>query len=58
MVLWAYRTTPKEATGETSFSLVFETEAVIPVEVGLLSYRIESYAEQEKNVTLLENLDF
>ena len=45
MVLWAHRTTPKEATGETPFSLVFGTEAVIPAEVGLLSYRVESYAE-------------
>ena len=38
MVLWAYRITPKEATWETPFSLVFETEAVIPAEVGLPSY--------------------
>ena len=58
MVLWAYRTTPKEAMGETSFSLVFGTEVIIPVEVGLLSYRIENYAEQENNVALLKNLDF
>ena len=58
MVLWAYHTTLKEATGETPFSLVFRTEAVIPTEVGLPSYRVENYAEQENNVALLENLDF
>ena len=58
MVLWAYRTTPKEATGETPFSLVFRTEAIIPTEVGLPSYKIENHAEQENNVALLENLDF
>ena len=40
------------------FSLVFGTEAVIPAEVGLPSYRVENYAEQEKDVALLENLDF
>ena len=45
MVLWAHRTTPKEATGETTFSLVFGTKEVIPAEVGLLSYRIESFIE-------------
>ena len=45
MVLWAHRTTPKEATGETSFSLVFETKAVIPAEVRLLSYRVQNYSE-------------
>ena len=44
--------------GETPFSLVFGTEAVIPAEVGLPSYRVENYAEQENNMTLLENLDF
>ena len=58
MVLWVYRTTPKEETGETLFSLVFRTEVVIPAEVGLPSYRIENYAEQENDVALLENLDF
>ena len=53
MVLWAHRTTPKEATGETPFSLVFGTEAVIPAEVGLPSYRVENYTEQENDVALL-----
>ena len=58
MVLWSHRITPKEATRETPFSLVFGTEAVIPAEVGLLSYRVENYFEQENDVVLLENLDF
>ena len=58
MVLWAYHTTSKEATGETSFSLVFGAEAVNPVKVGLPSYRIKNYTEQENDVALLENLDF
>ena len=58
MVLWAHRTTPKGATGETSFSLVFGTEAVILAEVKLLSYRVENFIEQDNGVALLENLDF
>ena len=58
MVLWADRITPKEAIGETPFSLVFGTEAVIPAEVGLPSYRIENYTEQENDVELLKNVDF
>ena len=33
LVLWADRTTPKVATGQTPYSLVFGTEAVIPAEV-------------------------
>ncbi|KAK1431700.1 hypothetical protein QVD17_08256 [Tagetes erecta] len=32
-VLWADRTTPKNATGQTPFSLVFGAEAVIPTEM-------------------------
>ena len=58
MVLWAHRTTPKEATRETPFSLVFGIDAIIPTEVGLPSYRVENYSEQENDVALLENLDF
>ena len=45
MVLWAHRTIPKEATGETPFSLMFKTEAIIPAEVGLLSYKVENYSD-------------
>ncbi|XP_019108269.1 uncharacterized protein LOC109136546 [Beta vulgaris subsp. vulgaris] len=39
-VLWSNRTTEKEATGETPFTLAFGTEALLPVEVGLPSWRI------------------
>ncbi|KAL0402047.1 UNVERIFIED_CONTAM: hypothetical protein Slati_4234600 [Sesamum latifolium] len=33
-VLWAYRTTPRGSTGESPFSLVYGTEAIIPAELG------------------------
>ena len=58
MVLWAHHTTPKEATRETPFSLVFRTKAVIPAKVGLLNYRVENYSEEGIDIALLENLDF
>ncbi|XP_050386257.1 uncharacterized protein LOC126802648 [Argentina anserina] len=32
-VVWAIRTTPTEATGETPFCLMYGTEAVLPIEV-------------------------
>ncbi|KAL0444489.1 UNVERIFIED_CONTAM: hypothetical protein Slati_2171600 [Sesamum latifolium] len=38
-VLWAYRTTPRGSTGETPFSLVYGTEAIIPAELGDLVLR-------------------
>nr|GEZ74474.1 reverse transcriptase domain-containing protein [Tanacetum cinerariifolium] len=38
-VLWAHRTTIKVNTGDTPFSLVYGTEAVIPAEIGMLTIR-------------------
>jgi len=32
-ILWAYQTTPQRCTGETLFSLTYETEIVIPTEI-------------------------
>ena len=47
-VLWAYRTTTRTPTGETPFRLAYGIEAVIPAEMGLTSYRVESY-DKDKN---------
>ncbi|CAA0817150.1 Unknown protein [Striga hermonthica] len=47
-VLWAYRTTPRTATGKSPFSMTFGSEAVIPVEIGIPSPRVETF-EVEKN---------
>ncbi|XP_057537976.1 uncharacterized protein LOC130815501 [Amaranthus tricolor] len=48
-ILWASRTTVKEATGHTPFSLVYGSEAVLPVEIGVLTRR--------ERTTEKENLD-
>lgn len=32
-VLWSYRTTPKKEIAETPYSVVYGTEALIPVEI-------------------------
>ncbi|XP_075496468.1 uncharacterized protein LOC142533542 [Primulina tabacum] len=42
-VLWAYRTTPQAPTQETLFNLVYCSEAVLLVEIGQSSSRVESY---------------
>ncbi|KAL2230407.1 UNVERIFIED_CONTAM: Gag-Pol polyprotein [Sesamum indicum] len=47
-VLWAYRTTPRTSTGETPFSLVYGSEAVIPAEIGEESQRLVSF-DLERN---------
>jgi transposase InsO family protein len=57
-VLWAYRTTARTATGETPYSLAYGVEAVIPVEIGLLSHRTRDFQEEENRQGLLEGLDF
>ena len=45
IVLWAYQTTVKTPTGKKPFSLTYDTEAVIPVEVGITSIRSEFFNE-------------
>ena len=42
-VLWSARTTTKEATGHSPFGLVYESEAELPVEVGIPSPRMNFY---------------
>ena len=56
-VLWAYRTTRKSATQETPFALAFGIEAVVPVEVGLKSPRIELANIERNEEALRLNLD-
>ncbi|GKV35525.1 hypothetical protein SLEP1_g43782 [Rubroshorea leprosula] len=56
-VLWSCRTTPSSATGETSFSLAYGAEAVIPVEIGLPSARSDRHNDQNNGQLLRENLD-
>ncbi|KAL0448332.1 UNVERIFIED_CONTAM: hypothetical protein Slati_1389600 [Sesamum latifolium] len=47
-VLWAYRTTPRSATGETPFCLVYGSQAIIPTEIGEETARVRQY-EQKRN---------
>ncbi|RDX58415.1 hypothetical protein CR513_62272, partial [Mucuna pruriens] len=56
-VLWSYHTTPHSATNETPFRLVFGTEAVIPVEIGEPSIRIEFFEPETNKSELRANLD-
>ena len=56
-VLWAHRNTRKSATQETPFALVFGTEAVATVEVGLKSPRIEFASVEHNEEVLRLNLD-
>ena len=46
--LWAYRNSPKLATGFSSFSLVYETKVISVAEVMTSSLRVMSMREKEK----------
>ena len=47
-VLWSYRTTARTSIGETPFSLVYGTNAVLPVECSIPSARY-MWLEEETN---------
>uniref|UniRef100_A0A2N9I2W9 Uncharacterized protein n=1 Tax=Fagus sylvatica TaxID=28930 RepID=A0A2N9I2W9_FAGSY len=56
-ILWAYRTTVRIPTGETPFRMTFGSEAVVPVEIGLTSFRTLAYDGQKNEEQLRLNLD-
>ncbi|KAL0457990.1 UNVERIFIED_CONTAM: hypothetical protein Slati_0426200 [Sesamum latifolium] len=56
-VLWAYRTTPRGSRGESPFTLVYETKAIILAELGIPSHQIIHFSEDRNNELLKENLD-
>lgn len=56
-VLWSFRTTLNERTGESPFNLCFGTEAVIPVEIGASSSRMDFWDESSNNQKIAKNLN-
>nr|CAH67521.1 OSIGBa0131L05.2 [Oryza sativa] len=57
-VLWANRTTPSRATGETPFFLVYGAEAVLPSELTLRSPRVTMYCEANQDQLRRDDLDY
>ena len=56
-VLWAYRTTLGRLTGNTSFTLAYGMDAVIPTEIGLPTIRTEAGRQGDASMELGRNLD-
>jgi len=56
-ILWAYRTTARMPMGETPFRLTYESEAVIPAEVRLTSYRVHNHDESMNDEAMRLQLD-
>lgn len=56
-VLWAYYTTMRIPTSETPFSLAFETEVVVQVEIGIATHRTENFDPKANEKGLRNNLN-
>ncbi|XP_071718038.1 uncharacterized protein [Rutidosis leptorrhynchoides] len=57
-ILWAHHTTFKKSIGETPFSLVYGSEAVIPAEILVPTHRVANFEEEVNDDALGENLNF
>jgi len=57
IIVWAYHTTPQSTTGETPFSLVYGSDAMIPIEIQESSPRFQSFVVEESNEERRVNLD-
>lgn len=49
-VLWAIRATPKMLSGETPFCLVYELEAIVQIEIAVLTHRLWCFNSETNNV--------
>ncbi|XP_031095101.1 uncharacterized protein LOC115999386 [Ipomoea triloba] len=56
-ILWAYRTTPREAIGETPFALVYGSEAKLPIEVWIPTRRQKELDLTENESLMATDLD-
>ncbi|XP_072088163.1 uncharacterized protein [Arachis hypogaea] len=48
-ILWSYNTTIQSTIGETPFKLVYRSEAMIPIEVGVPTLRTKLYNQQHND---------
>lgn len=55
-VLWAYRTNPRAATGESPFNLVYGSSAVMSIDVKVKTHRILNYDENQNAELRKKNL--
>ena len=53
----AYRTTPRQATNEMLFSLAYDFEVLIPLEVRLSTIQTEAYNNDHNDEVLAQDLD-
>ena len=57
-MLWAYKTTARSKTGETSFSLAYRYEPMVLVELGAGSLRNENFGPKQNMMLQQCELNF
>ena len=56
-IVWAYHTTPQSTTRETPFVLVYDSDAMIPIEIQENSPRFQNFVVEDSNEERKVNLD-
>ena len=56
-VLWMYHNTPRRSIGETSFSMTYGAEAVIPLETNFPTLKTSTFCPNANNGLLEKSLD-
>ena len=56
-VLWALKTSPSRATGESPFFLTYGSESVLPTEMEFGSPLVQNFNEKKSEDHRLEDLD-
>ena len=55
-VLWAYKTTARQLTGISLFTLTYGMEAIVPIEIGMPALRTD-LPEQSNAKSVIKDLD-
>jgi hypothetical protein len=55
--MWTHRTTKRKSTKETPYTLAYEVEAVIPLEIGLPTIRTTDFNVEINEDSLRKDLD-
>lgn len=51
--LWAYQTTPRRSMGETPFVMTYGAEAIILIEISLMSMRVDNYNQSDNEARMV-----
>ena len=56
-VLWAYRIMLRRSIGETTFSITYKIEVIIPAEIGLSSIRVSNFTSESNDANMAKQVD-